>query len=185
MGKYPFHMGIKFQVIWINTKKQSYGKNIFSFVRNSLPKRLYWFVFPPTMNLIVPHFLQHLKLTEFFYVGHFNRCVVVSYCCLNMQLPHLLLLNLLTFPYHHRTSLLAQMVKSLPAMRETWVWSPGQEDHLEEEMATHSIQYSCLENPMDGGDWQVTAHGVTMSQTQLSDFTLFLFTWHMMLNIFP
>ena len=30
------------------------------------------------------------------------------------------------------------MVKHLPTMRETWVWSLGQEDPLEEEMATHS-----------------------------------------------
>ena len=35
-------------------------------------------------------------------------------------------------------SLLAQMVKSLPAMWETWVRSLGQEYPLEEEMATHS-----------------------------------------------
>ena len=35
-------------------------------------------------------------------------------------------------------SLLAQTVKSLPGMRETWVWSLGWEDPLEKEMATHS-----------------------------------------------
>ena len=35
-------------------------------------------------------------------------------------------------------SLAAQTVKSLPAMQETWVRSLGQEDLLEEEMATHS-----------------------------------------------
>ena len=35
-------------------------------------------------------------------------------------------------------SLVAQMVKHLPAMRETWVQSPGWEDLLEKEMATHS-----------------------------------------------
>ena len=33
---------------------------------------------------------------------------------------------------------MAQTVKSLPAMQETWVRSLGQEDLLEEEMATHS-----------------------------------------------
>ena len=37
-----------------------------------------------------------------------------------------------------RASLLAQMVKNLPAMQETQVQSLGQEDPLEEEMATHS-----------------------------------------------
>ena len=43
-------------------------------------------------------------------------------------------------------SLVAQTVKNLPAMQETWVRSLGQEDTLEKGMATHSIQYSCLEN---------------------------------------
>ena len=36
------------------------------------------------------------------------------------------------------SSLVAQMVKHLPAMRETWVRSLGWEDLLEKEMATHS-----------------------------------------------
>ena len=36
------------------------------------------------------------------------------------------------------TSLVAQMVKSLPVIQETRVWSLGQEDALEKEMATHS-----------------------------------------------
>ena len=35
-------------------------------------------------------------------------------------------------------SLVAQMVKNLPAMRKTWVWSLGQEGPLDKEMATHS-----------------------------------------------
>ena len=34
------------------------------------------------------------------------------------------------------------------------------------------IQYSCLENPMDGTAWQATVHGVANSQTRLSAFTL-------------
>ena len=33
------------------------------------------------------------------------------------------------------------------------------------------LQYSCLENPVDEGAWRATVHGVTKSQTQLSDFT--------------
>ena len=37
------------------------------------------------------------------------------------------------------------------------------------------LQYSCLENPMDGGGWCAAVHGVAKSQTQLSDFT---FTFH-------
>ena len=37
------------------------------------------------------------------------------------------------------------------------------------------LQYSCLENPMDGGAWWAAVHGVSKSQTRLSDFT---FTFH-------
>ena len=37
------------------------------------------------------------------------------------------------------------------------------------------LQYSCLENPMDGGAWWAVFHGVAMSWTRLSDFT---FTFH-------
>ena len=33
------------------------------------------------------------------------------------------------------------------------------------------LQFSCLENPMDGGASWATVHGVTKSRTQLSDFT--------------
>ena len=37
------------------------------------------------------------------------------------------------------------------------------------------LQYSCLENPMDGGAWWATVHGVAKSQTRLNDFP---FTFH-------
>ena len=37
------------------------------------------------------------------------------------------------------------------------------------------LQYSCLENPMDGGTWRAAVHGVTECWTRLSDFT---FTFH-------
>ena len=35
------------------------------------------------------------------------------------------------------------------------------------------LQYSCLENPMDGGAWWATVHGVAKSQSRLSDFPLY------------
>ena len=38
------------------------------------------------------------------------------------------------------------------------------------------LQYSCLENPMDRGAWQATVHGISKSQTQLSDGK-FHFLW--------
>ena len=37
------------------------------------------------------------------------------------------------------------------------------------------FQYSCLENPMDGGAWKATVYGVAEGRTRLSDFT---FTFH-------
>ena len=42
--------------------------------------------------------------------------------------------------------------------------SPGEENG-------NPLQYSCLENPMDGRAWWATIHGVTKSWTRLSDFT--------------
>ena len=39
------------------------------------------------------------------------------------------------------------------------------------------LQYSCLENAMDGGAWWAAVHGVAKSRTQLSDFT-FAFHFH-------
>ena len=36
------------------------------------------------------------------------------------------------------------------------------------------LQYCCLENPIDGGAWWATVHGVPKSQKQLSDVTFFL-----------
>ena len=39
------------------------------------------------------------------------------------------------------------------------------------------LQYSCLENSMDGGAWWAAVHGVAKSRTRLSDFT-FTFCFH-------
>ena len=61
------------------------------------------------------------------------------------------------------------MVKSLPAVQETWVQSLGQEDPLEGN--GNPIQYSRLENPMERGAWHVAVYGIAKSQTRLSDFT--------------
>ena len=59
-------------------------------------------------------------------------------------------------------SLVAQMVKSLPAMQETQVWFLAQEDSPGEGNC-NPLQYSCLENPTDRGAWQVTPHEVAES----------------------
>ena len=65
------------------------------------------------------------------------------------------------------------MVKNLPSMQEpqeTWVWSLGREDPLEEGMGI-PLQYSCLGNPMDRGAWWATVHRVTKSQTWLKQLS--------------
>ena len=78
--------------------------------------------------------------------------------------------DMLAFPYLKScnrifwASLVAQLVKNRPAMRETWVLSLGWEDSPGEGKS-YPLQYSGLENSMDS-----IVHGVAKSQTQLSDF---------------
>ena len=55
-------------------------------------------------------------------------------------------------------SLVAQSVKNLPAMQETWVQSLGPEDPLQKEMATHS-SILAWKIPMDRGAWWVQSMG--------------------------
>ena len=49
-------------------------------------------------------------------------------------------------------------------MQETWVRSLGREDSPREGNG-NPLQYSCLENPMDGGAWWATVHGIAESDT--------------------
>ena len=39
------------------------------------------------------------------------------------------------------------------------------------------LQYSCLENPMDGGAWKAAVHGVAEGQTRLSGFIFTFMHW--------
>ena len=82
------------------------------------------------------------------------------------------------------------MVKNLPAIRETWVWSLGGEDSQEEGKATHS-SILAWRIPMDRGGWRATVHGVAKSQTRLSDqahkeskiiLTAFSFRYHALIQ---
>ena len=75
-----------------------------------------------------------------------------------------------------RASLEAQTVKNLPAVRKTWVQSPGWEDPLERGMAIHSSilawRIPWAEEPGGapwGTPWIPTVHGVAKSWTRLSD----------------
>ena len=61
-------------------------------------------------------------------------------------------------------SLVAQMVKNLLTMQETWVQSLGLEDPLEEVMASHS-SILAWRLPMDRRARRATVHGITKSQT--------------------
>ena len=54
-----------------------------------------------------------------------------------------------------------------------FIWSPL--TYLIGEGNGTPLQYSCLENPMDGGAWWAAVHGVAKSQIRLSNFT---FTLH-------
>ena len=107
-----------------------------------------------TGNHIIPHFLLPGPTT-----GVSFQCLLVPFKHISLYLKH---------THIHGVSLVAQMVKNLPAMWETWVWSQGWEDPLEEGMATHSSVLSWGIS-MDRGAWRVTVHGVTKSQIQLSD----------------
>ena len=61
-----------------------------------------------------------------------------------------------------QASLVAQMVKNPPVMRETLVESLGWEDPLEEGMATH-FSILAWRIPMDRGAWWAAVYGVTKS----------------------
>ena len=64
----------------------------------------------------------------------------------------------------NQASLVAQLVKNLLAMQETLVRFLGQEDPLEEGMATYS-SILAWRISMDKGAWRATVHGVAKSQT--------------------
>ena len=56
---------------------------------------------------------------------------------------------------------MVQTVRNMPAIWEAWVRLLGGEDLLEKGMATHLLQYFCLENSKDRGAWWATIHGIT------------------------
>ena len=79
-----------------------------------------------------------------------------------------------------RLSPVAQMVKNLPTMQETWVRSLGQEElDTTERLHFHfslscigedngnPLQCSCLENPRDGGAWWAAVYEIAQSWTRL------------------
>ena len=74
----------------------------------------------------------------------------------------------------HRASLVAQLIKNPSACNAGDLGSIPGLGRSPGDGNGDPLQYSCLENPMDGGAWQATVHGVAKSWTRLSDFTFFL-----------
>ena len=72
---------------------------------------------------------------------------------------------------------MAQLVKNLPAMQETWVRSLGCEDPLEEGMATHS-NILAWRIPMDRGAWWATVYEVAKSDMTEQLSTAHRDLWH-------
>ena len=69
------------------------------------------------------------------------------------------------YPLQYWASIVAQLVKNLPAM---WELTGGGHDN--------PLHYSCQKNLMDRGAWRATAHSVTKSQTQLKWFSMHSYT---------
>ena len=80
--------------------------------------------------------------------------------------------NLISTAKGLETSLVAQTVKRLPTMQETWVRSLGREDPLEKEMASHSSTLTWKIPWMEEPDRLQSMR--SQSQTQMSDFPCFL-----------
>ena len=77
--------------------------------------------------------------------------------------------GMIGYPLQHSwASRVAQMVKNLPAVSETWVQSLAWEDPVEEGMDTYSSVLA-WRIPMDRRAWWATVHGVAKSWTRLSD----------------
>ena len=68
--------------------------------------------------------------------------------------------------YYHWASVIAQLVKNLPAMQETRNSRSGRSSG---EGTGNPLQYSCLGNSLDREAWRATVHGVAKSQTRLND----------------
>ena len=71
-------------------------------------------------------------------------------------------------PWYRQASLVAQMIKNLPAVPGDVASIPGS-GRSPGERNDNPLQYSCLENSMDRGALWATIHGVAKSQTRLSD----------------
>ena len=97
----------------------------------------------------------------------------------NLFLPQVLSLHLNLFHVHICISLVAQIVKNLPAMKET----PGQSGRFPREENGNSLEYSWLENSMDRGAWRTTIHEVTELYTTERLTIHFMFIYNILCDI--
>ena len=81
-----------------------------------------------------------------------------------------------------KASLVAQMVKESACNAGDLGSIPGS-GRSPGEGNDNSLEYSYLENPMDRGAWQAIVHGVTKSQTQLSDLHFHFQKLRILINI--
>ena len=96
----------------------------FSFIAVSIAYRLFWELFLPTLSLRI--------------LCSSSLVMEISFSTYLSFRNEIMKLNKMHRHTDYRASLVAQMVKNLPAMQETWVWSLGRKDPLEKEMAIHS-----------------------------------------------
>ena len=88
-----------------------------------------------------------------------------------LYLSQLIILNLTPLMFAREIPMVPIEHKSHPAWRKRVSLFHGEGNG-------NPLQYSCLENPVDGGAWCATVHGVAKSWTRLSDFTHSLtFPW--------
>ena len=113
---------------------------------------------PLCLSLSLKHVHTHTYVTRWCLVQSRG---LINVCCIDLteDLPW----NLCASPFN-RASLVAHMVKHLPAMQETWVRFLGREGLLEKEMAIHSNIHD-WEIPHRGA-WQATVHGVLGLQSK-------------------
>ena len=140
-----------FQLFWVNPYKSmnpgSYGKCMFSFVGTTnyllvciyttLHSHQQWVRVP-----VAPHPHHHLVLSVFLSsLGHSSKYVVESHFCFNLHFSVDICLFSICISSLVKCllmTLVAQLVKNLPTMQETWVLSLGWKGPLEKGMATNS-----------------------------------------------
>ena len=90
--------------------------------------------------------------------------------------------NVKFYSFYGSASLVVQLVKNPPAVQKTACntgdpgWIPGWGRSPRAENGS-SLQYSCLENPIDRGAWWATDHGVTKSWTRLKQLNTHTVRW--------